>query len=265
MITVTALHLYPLKGARGISVDSIALDRFGPQGDRRWLLVDADGCQITQRDVPRLCLIEATPSAKGIRLSAPNLQSIEVAPPEGAARRPVRVWDDIIPAAPTSAEADAWASEALGRSCHLVHCPDDSPRRTSPEYDPIGSPVSFADGYPILVIGEASLADLNRRLAAPLPMNRFRPNVVVRGAEPFAEDGWRRFRMGPIVFDAVKPCARCTVPTTNQATAERGPEPLRTLATFRKRGSAVLFGMNVVHRAAGTLRVGDTVEIPPTA
>jgi uncharacterized protein YcbX len=261
MIEISALHIYPLKGGRGIAVDDVVLDRFGPRGDRRWLVVDGDGAMITQREIPRLGQIAATPVPGGLELAAPGLDPVTIPTPNGQAPLSVQVWDDVVQGRAAGPEADRWCSEALGATARLVYCPDDSDRRTDPDYDPIGAPVSFADGYPILLVGEASLAELNRRLADPLPMNRFRPNVVVRGTEPFAEDGWKRFRAGGVPFDAVKPCARCTVTTTDQVTGARGVEPLRTMATFRKRGSGVMFGMNVVHRAAGQLRVGDPITL----
>jgi uncharacterized protein len=173
----------------------------------------------------------------------------------------VRVWNDQCAAADAGDGAARWLSAALGRPVRLVWMPDGADRRTDPDYDPLGARVSFADGYPALLAGEASLAALNARLAVPLPMERFRPNVVVTGEAAFGEDTWRRFHIGAVPFDAVKPCARCAVTTIDQDTAERGPEPLRTLATFRRGPSGVLFGMNVVHRGGGVLRVGDPVTV----
>jgi uncharacterized protein YcbX len=132
-------------------------------------------------------------------------------------------------------------------------------RPANPAFAPPGARVSFADGFPFLLISEESLADLNGRLAVPLPMNRFRPNLVVAGCEPYAEDGWKEIRIGDVKLRVVKPCERCLVTTTDQATGERGKEPLRTLATYRKVGNDVMFGQNVVHENTGELRVGDAV------
>jgi hypothetical protein len=260
MIEVSALTIYPLKGGRGIPVTELPIDPIGPRNDRRWVVVDADGVQVTQREIARLCQIVARPDDGRLRLGAPYAPTIEVpVPGPGEARRTVRIWDDQVEAVDAGDIAAQWLARFLGADVRLAFCPETTARRTDSDYDPIGSPVSFADGYPLLLISEASLADLNGRLPAPLPMNRFRPNLVVRGTEPFAEDGWRRFTVGSIAFDVVKPCARCVVTTTDQDTGERSPEPLRTLARFRRRGNGVQFGMNVVHRATGTIKVGDPV------
>ena len=265
MIEVSGLAIYPLKGGRGIPLSEVAIDPIGPRHDRRWVVVDGDGVHVTQREVARLCQIVARPESSGLRLSAPYQPTLEVALPSEAAARRIQVWSDSVVGHDAGDEPARWLSQFLGLSARLIHCPDSTTRRTDPTYDPIGSPVSFADGYPLLLVSEASLEELNRRLDEPLPMNRFRPNLVVRGTEPFAEDRWRRFTIGGIRFDAVKPCARCVVTTTDQDTALRGREPLRTLGTFRRQGSGLMFGMNVVHRATGTIRVGQPVEVEETA
>ncbi len=261
MITITELHVYPLKGGRGIARRELTLGRMGPDDDRRWMVVDGEGHLVTQREIGRLCLIGATPASGRLTLDAPGHHPLTVPTDPGAPRRRVRVWNDELDAEDQGDQAAQWLSDFLGASVRLVHFPDNATRRTDPDYDAVGAAVAFADGYPILIIGERSLEDLNRRLDTPLPMNRFRPNIVVTGSEPFAEDGWRRFRVGGQTFDVVKPCARCTVPTTDQATGDKGQEPLRTMARFRKMNSAVMFGMNVVHRGTGTIRVGDPVEV----
>jgi MOSC domain-containing protein len=262
MIEVSGLTVYPLKGGRGISIAELSIDSIGPRHDRRWVVVDAAGVHVTQRDVARLCQVVARPDGPLLRLSAPYAPTLEVLTPKAESpRRRIQVWDDGVDAIDAGDEAARWISDFLGAAVRLVHCPDPTNRRTDSDYDPIGSPVSFADGYPLLLVSEASLADLNGRLALPLPMNRFRPNLVVRGTEPFAEDAWRRFTIRGIRFDVVKPCARCLVTTTDQDLAVRGHEPLRTLATYRKRGEGVMFGMNVVHRGTGTITVGDQVTI----
>ena len=194
-------------------------------------------------------------------LRAPGMPELRL-PLVPAARDRVRVevWGDVTEGVPVSPEAAQWLSRYLGALVRLVWMPDDVLRPTDPSYAE-GYRVSFADGFGFLLISEASLADLNRRLKAPLPMNRFRPNLVVAGTEPFAEDGWRRLRMNGIELDVVKPCGRCVVATTDQDTAERGREPLRTLATFRQREGQVMFGMNAVHRGTGRLTAGMPVEV----
>lgn len=261
MIKVTSLHIYPLKGARGIPLTAMPLDRIGPVHDRRWMVVDPDGTLVTQREIGRLCLVGATPHTDRLILDFPGTEPLVVPIDPDSARRPVRIWNDTVEAADQGDAAAHWLSTALGADLRLVWFPNDVDRRTDPDYDPLGSVVGFADGYPILVAGEESLADLNRRLEAPVPMDRFRPNIVIQGAGAFAEDGWRRMTIGPISLDLVKPCARCPVPTVDQTTGHRSAEPLRTMATFRKRGSAVMFGMNAVHRSLGAITVGDPVAV----
>jgi uncharacterized protein YcbX len=187
---------------------------------------------------------------------------LRVACRDDGPRERVTVWKDRVPAVDQGDEAADWFAAFLGAPCRLARLPDDYARRVDGRYarrpdDQTG----FADGYPFLLLSEASLDDLNGRLASPLEMRRFRPNIVVAGCAPFAEDGWRRFRVGPIGFDVVKPCARCVVTTTDQETAERGVEPLRTLATYRRVRNKAMFGQNLVHEGSGVIRVGDPVEI----
>lgn len=261
MIAVASLHVYPLKGARGITLDRMGLDRIGPEHDRRWMVVDPEGNLVTQREIAALCQVTARPSPAGLVLEAPDRPGIEVPTPRATSNRlTVRVWHDMVEALDAGPDASRWCAAFLGAPVRLVHLSDTANRRTDAAYDPIGGAVGFADGFPILLAAEASLGELNRRLDTPLPMNRFRPNIVVRGSEPFAEDGWKRFWVNGIAFDVVKPCARCVVPTTDQTSGRRGVEPLKTLATFRKRGSAVMFGMNAVHRATGTIAAGDRLS-----
>jgi len=177
--------------------------------------------------------------------------------------RPVatRVWDDPLSVIAPDHKADAWFSRVLGVECVLVFFPDTVVREVNRTFAPRGGRTGFADAFPFLLIGDASLADLNTRFRTPLPMNRFRPNLVVAGSAPFAEDTWRGFTVGGIPMEAVKPCGRCITTTTDQATGRRdGDEPLRTLATFRRQGNKVMFGQNVVHYGTGTLRVGDEVR-----
>ena len=171
----------------------------------------------------------------------------------------VTVWDDTCPATWVGERAAEWFSDFLGSPCSLVHMADEVVRPANPAFAASGVRVGFADAFPFLLISEESLADLNRRLADPLPMNRFRPNLVVAGVEPYAEDGWQKIEIGGIRLQVVKPCGRCLVTTTDQATGDRGKEPLRTLATYRKVGGEVMFGQNVVHENTGRLTVGDSV------
>ena len=265
MVEVASLHIYPIKSGRGVSLERMPLDRIGPVGDRRWMVVDDGGNLVTQREYPRLCLLAALTTPVGLRLAAPGLDGLEIPFPEPKSNRVlVRVWKDQVAAFDGGNRAAQWLSDFLGASVRLVYFPDDGERRTDSNYDPLGGSVGFADGFPILIISQESLDDLNRRLPSPLPMDRFRPNVVVRGAAPFAEDGWKRFWINGVEFNGVKPCARCVMTTTDQATAERAPhEPLRTLATFRKQGGGVMFGSNVVHRGGGSIALGNRLTFDP--
>jgi uncharacterized protein YcbX len=182
---------------------------------------------------------------------------------DAGALREVMVWDDRCQAIELSDDAAAWLTEFLATPCRLVRFSSDGIRRVNPTFavradDQIG----FADSFPLLLTSESSLADLNARMDAPLLMNRFRPNVVVRGAAPYAEDTWTRLRLGGVVANIVKPCARCPITTTDQETARREKEPLRTLATYRHvAGKGVMFGQNVIHEAPGVLRIGDPVML----
>ena len=261
-ITLTGLTVYPIKSARGIPVDRWEVDEFGLRHDRRFMLVDRSGEFLSQRSHARLSLVVPSIGKDVLRVKAPGMSALEV-PLEAraAVTTRVRVWNDTCAASWLGEAAADWFSEFLGDPCSLVYMPRDTFRPADPMYDPVGSRVSFADAFPFLLISEESLADLNERLAEPLPMNRFRPNLVVAGAEPFDEDGWKRIQIGGIALRVVKPCSRCLITTTNQTTAIRGKEPLRTLATYRTIEGKVKFGQNVVHKGRGTLSVGDRVVL----
>lgn len=260
VVQVGALYVYPLKSAAGIALTRAEVDEFGLRHDRRWMITAADGRFISQREEPRLALIVPVLHEEWLVLTAPRMEPLRLAldPSDCASRVRVVVWGDEVRATPMGDEADQWASDFLGRRCRLVHVATEQGRQIS-----VHAKVGFADAFPFLLIGEESLEDLNGRLARPVPMNRFRPNIVVRGAGPFAEDGWKRIEIAGIVFRVVKPCARCVVTTTDQATGRRAPdaEPLRTLATYRRVGQDVLFGQNLVHEGCGRIAVGDAVRV----
>ena len=228
-------------------------ERRGFVNDRRWLLVDGDNRFLTQRELPRMALIQPTIEGDCLRLSAPGVGDFELPVDQPGARAAVSVWKDSgIGAVDQGDPVAAWFSDFLEYDCRLVRFADDAVRPVSPKYAPRPTDqVGFADGYPFLIIAEASLDDLNRRLDTPLPMNRFRPNIVVADAEPYAEDTWRAIRVGEVEIDVVKPCARCAITTTDQATAARGKEPLRTLATYRNQNGGAMFGQNAIHRTSG--------------
>jgi len=260
---VTGIFVYPLKGARGVAVDAAALDALGFRRDRRWMVVDAAGEFVSQRTRPRLALVRPALAGEALVLEAPDRPPLELpAEPPGGGTKPVRIWADALRAAPAGEAADAWISDFLGERAHIVAFAADAVRPVDPKYARRATDrVAFADAYPCLLITQASLDLLNERLTTPVPMDRFRPNLVAGGTAPHAEDGWRRIRVGDVVFDLVKPCARCVVTTVDQRTGVAEEEPLRTLATYRKVGSKVLFGQNAIHVAPGTVRAGDPLVV----
>ena len=259
-LTLTSLTLYPIKSACGIALEESEVDPFGLQYDRRWMVVDQSGEFLSQRSHPRLALVTPGIGNGLLRVNAPGMATLEtpLEPAPTVATR-VTVWNDTCGAVWVGEPAAGWFSDFLGFSCSLVHMARDTIRPADETYAPAGTRVSFADAFPFLLISEESLADLNQRLAEPLPMNRFRPNLVVAGASPYDEDRWDRIEISGIRLRIVKPCERCVVTTTDQTTTERGKEPLRTLATYRNINGKVMFGQNAVHEAPGRLRVGDPV------
>jgi uncharacterized protein YcbX len=262
VLRLTALNIYPIKAARAIALGESAVDDFGLRYDRRWMVVDEAGVFLSQRSHPRLALVVPSIGDGTLQVDAPGMPTLQTPlHPQDTVATSVTVWDDTCPATWVGDRAAEWFSDFLGTPCNLVHMADRVVRPADSAFAPPGVRVSFADGFPFLMISEESLADLNRRLAEPVPMNRFRPNLVVGGGEPYAEDGWKRIEIGGVRLQVVKPCARCLVTTTDQATGERGKEPLRTLATYRKVNGEVMFGQNVVHESTGRLGVGDPVVV----
>jgi uncharacterized protein len=225
------------------------------------MIVDPAGNFVTQRELTRLALVNTSLIDAAIRLEAPGLEPLELPlQHEVTERRHIRVWQHDGQAAPHAA-GSAWISRYLGSPHELVYMPNDETRPVNPERARADDIVSYADGYPFLLISEASLADLNARLESPVPMQRFRPNIVVGGTSAFAEDDFAALTIASIGFRGVKRCDRCSVTTIDIETGQRGKEPLRTLATYRAVEGKVYFGMNLIHDAAGTLRVGDRVQM----
>jgi len=262
-MVVQNLWIYPLKSARGIALREMTLDSRGPAGDRRWMLINESSVMLSQRDLPRMALIAVENGAGELICNASGMSPLHVPiPSPGDGRRlTARLFDNDVEVQLAADSAHAWFTQFLGAACRLVYQPDDAFRQVNRVYAAKGVGVSLADGFPLLLIGQGSLDELNRRLEHPVEMRRFRPNLVVEGAEPFAEDTWRTIRAGEVEFSLVKPCARCSIPTVDPETGEFGREPMRTLATYRRRGHDVFFGWNIVAAAPGTLRVGDPVVV----
>ncbi len=265
---VAGLWVYPVKSLGGVRVPASPVGPLGLERDRRWMLVDADGRAVTQRELPALALLAvALDDDGGVTVTAPGGAALRLAPASaGAPRRPVRLFDDVVDAAACDPAADRWFAARLGAPVRAVYFPDDVVRPVEPRYAAPGDRAAFADAYPVLVASQASLDDLNARLAErgepPVGVERFRPNVLVAGAPAYAEDDWRTFEAGDVALALVKPCARCVVTTVDPARgAAAGPEPLRTLAGYRRAGGKVLFAQNAVVRAAGTLRAGDPARV----
>ncbi|MEU0687879.1 MOSC domain-containing protein [Streptomyces uncialis] len=267
---LVSLHVHPVKAVQGETPDEAVVEPWGLSGDRRWMLVDEGAKVITQRQHARLALVGARSLSGGaVRLSAPGLAPVTVPVPAPGATTPVQIWRDKVEAVPADDTAHAWFSEYLGVPVRLVHMDDPAVRRSiDPGYAREGETVSFADGFPLLLTTRASLDALNDLVAqgthaseGPLPMDRFRPNAVVDGTAAWAEDDWSRIAIGEVTFRVAKKCGRCVVTTTDQRTAERGREPLRTLARHRRFGDQLVFGQNLVPEHTGTLRVGDPVTV----
>lgn len=264
-ITLSGLHYYPVKSLRGLSPSRHPVTRLGLAHDRRWMLVDANGRFLTQREQHALALVSTRIDGERLCIEAPGRTPLELplAGPDGP-ELVVRVWSDQVTARDAGDEAAAWLSGLLGVAARLVYFPDEASRQVDMGFARAGDETAFSDGFPFLLISEASLADLNARLATPVPMRRFRPNLVVSGCKAFDEDRWRRIRIGAVELRVVKPCSRCVITTLDPETAERGAEPLKTLATYRRRDKRIDFGQNLIHDGTGELRLGDRVEVLET-
>lgn len=257
---LTELWRYPVKSMRGARHAHLAVDARGPRDDRRWMLVDAGGRFLTQRQLPRMALLNAAVGDDGLVLSLDDTERFTVGDTVGE-ELDVRVWGDTCRARAVDPEADRWLSDFLGQACRLVELPPGRVRPVDPHYATADDQVGFADGFPFLLISQGSLDGLNARLGQQLPMARFRPNLVVSGCGPHAEDSWKRIRIGELTFRVVKPCSRCIIPTIDPQTAERDREPLRTLMEYRQWDNKIWFGQNLLHDGVGELAEGMPVEV----
>ncbi|WP_205502981.1 MOSC domain-containing protein [Rufibacter psychrotolerans] len=267
-LVLSEIYIYPIKSLGGISLTSAEVEERGLRYDRRWMLIDESGVFLTQRKLAEMALLQVALTPEGLLVThkTKDLAPL-VVPYETHSTRStlVTVWEDICFAYLVSNEANAWFSQALGIPCRLVYMPDNSIRLIDPNYAKHNEKVSFADGYPFLVIGQESLNDLNGRLEQPVPMNRFRPTFVFTGGTPYAEEKWKTFKIGDVLFYGAKPCGRCNVTTIDQSTAQAGQEPLKTLATYRTQGNKVIFGMNLIGLSTGTVSVGDSITVMEAA
>jgi uncharacterized protein YcbX len=269
MTTLASIHVYPMKSGAALTCASANVQKRGLAGDRRWMVIDAQDRFLTGRQQPRLPLIRATNEGNddALHLSAPGMTDLRVEAPRSGSRIVSAVWGARVTPLLAAAAAHEWISTFLGAPCRLVHMDADCVRPMKAKYDgkygEDDDEVSFADGFPLLLISQAALDQLNLKLASPVPMLRFRPNLVVAGTPPHAEDGWRRVRVGAVEFDVLKPCTRCVFTTVDFALGRFDPsgEPLRTLLTYRRSADGVTFGQNLIPRGSGLVRRGDPVEV----
>lgn len=265
MLQISELYIYPIKSLAGIPVKKARVTATGFEHDRRWLLVDESNCFITQREFHQMALLKVVIEDGGLMVTnKQNNDSIFIPfniPGKQYEQVMVTIWDDTCMAQFVDLAADKWFTKALDMNCRLVYMPDSTRRIVDQRYAPENALTSFADAYPFLIIGQASLNELNTRLDEPLPMNRFRPNIVFTGGKPFDEDLYGHFTIGDINFFGVKLCARCVMTTVNQDTAVKGKEPLKTLARYRFKNNKILFGQNLVHEGEGEIAVGDELVV----
>jgi uncharacterized protein len=264
-MVLSQIFIYPIKSARGTAVDETPLDISGPVNDRRWMLVDKDGLFLSQRKLPRLALIDPRFEGADLVVTAPGMSPLRIPNWLGEGEWvPVRIWRDQLTLPHPNKVYSEWFSTFLGRTCRLVHLPDMVVRHVEPPFDQPEWRVSLADGYPLLLLTQASLDLLNEKLASPVGVERFRPNLVISGTAPHEEDTWRRLQIGSVQLAVVKPCARCSTVLVNQSTAEVGIEPLRTLARYRRLPQSILFAQNALVTNPGALRVGTPVDVLET-
>ena len=279
-LKISQLFIYPIKSARGLSVEVLRLDRRGPLNDRRWMIVDSNNHFLTQRKYSKLCLLSVQVSGQEIQLSAPSMPSCQIVPDDGVMVK-VHIWRDQVIAQDCGEPAATWLSQLLDTKCRLVCMPSSTQRQVDRAYAAEGRTVGFADGFPLLIVSQASLDLLNYKLGennehsgtqAPIiGMERFRPNIVIDGCEPHAEDHWRRLRIGNIEVSLVKPCSRCVIPSIDPLTALKQQKVIDVLASYRRQGADINFGVNAMHHlqsgklnaadAWGKISLGDSVEI----
>jgi len=267
MLHLSALYRYPLKSCKAEPLQQASFDELGMTGDRRWMLVDeSNGRFFTQRALPQMSQLSVLWNEQGgVTLSAPGLEPLQVPVPQDHEDnlRGVTVWRDTLRVPDAGEEAGRWVSEFIGKPTRVVHVPRQRARWLPSGYGAVEDRVGFADGFPLLLIGQSSLDDLSAKIGRPQEMLRFRPNLVVEGAEAFAEDGWKRIRIGDMEFRLLKGCSRCILTTIDPATGERSPdrEPMTTLKTYREREGDVWFGQNMVNDGPGGVEVGMEIEV----
>lgn len=264
MLKISGLFVYPIKSLGGISLNTAQVTSRGLEQDRRWMLVDENNHFLSQREIPEMALLYVELTPNGLLVMHKQQPEEFVAVPflfEANEEAVCTIWDDECQAEFVDTEIDNWFSRILKRKCRLVYMPKNSKRIVDQRYAAPDQITSFADAFSFLLIGEASLEELNSRLQEPVLMDRFRPNIVFSGGEAFQEDQMAHFRINNFSFYGVKPCARCPVITIDQESGISGIEPLKTLATYRKKNNKVYFGQNLVHEGEGSISLGDELVI----
>lgn len=262
------IYIYPIKSLGGISLSESQVVETGLEHDRRWMLTDKKGNFLSQRTFAQMALLQVTVESGGLLIDHKKrlLEPLFIPFGESTGRQiQVTIWDDVCTALEVGKEANEWFSDALGIKVQLVYMPATTRRLVDRNYASDNEIVSFADSYPLLMIGQTSLDDLNQRLQTPVHMNRFRPNLVFAGGAAFCEDLFTKFQIGDVTFEAVKRCSRCVLTTIDQEDGAKGQEPLKTLATYRTIKNKILFGQNLVQNNLGKIRVGNELKLLSTS
>jgi uncharacterized protein YcbX len=262
MLRISQLFIYPVKSLGGIELTTAEVTDRGFKYDRRWMLVDKNNRFLSQREYAEMALLKVNITDNGLLVKHVHSDDSIIVPFESQINQTGEfvIWDDTVTGQYVSNAIDQWFSKVLNINCRLVYMPDDSHREVNPKYA-VDKITSLSDAYPFMMVGQSSLDDLNSRLTDKLPINRFRPNMVFTGGEPFDEDTMAHIKINGIDFYGVKLCARCPIPTIDQDTIAKSKEPTKTLLTYRRRNNDVYFGQNFVHNGEGVINVGDNIEV----
>jgi len=261
---LSGIYIYPVKSLGGISLDEAEMEERGLKYDRRWMLIDKEGTFVSQRKYHTLALLTVSMTNDVLTVTHKRDQEKQISftiGEQNGQQIAVTIWDDHCKAIEVSTKVSRWFSDFLEMEVRLVEMPETEKRAVDPKYAQTGEIVSFADGYPCLLIGQASLDNLNEKLEQAVPMDRFRPNFVFTGGNPHLEDSINTFTLGNVLFTAVKPCARCVLITIDQQTAIKSTEPLKTLAGYRTVNKKVMFGQNLIHQGSGIIYKGDELQV----
>jgi len=263
-IFLESINVFPIKSLAGMSCNSAMVEKQGLKNDRLYMLVDDQSIFISQRAYPQLALLDASIKDNGLRVISNKGNQIDISKDDFLpCDQSFQVWQDKVVGRLASEEINQYFSDFLNKNVRLIQYDKQQARATDPQYSKPDDIVSFADGFPILLLNQASLDDLNQKLVKPVSMNNFRGNLIIKGADAFAEDDWKKIKIGNIELDLVKPCSRCVMTTNDPKTAIPADdlEPLRTLAKYRKTAKGIMFGVNLIARGFGEVCVGDAIEV----